>query len=178
MNEAGGKPEGTRTDRETTEPPSQNASGNSFMDTAAGMLEGYAKIMSQLARGGAAQSQGAATGPAASVEGLTPALVEAWTIASASTLRYGQGLTEVFARHQGALLNAATMRVSGDGPTSEQQRAEAEALRQFLREVGDTATLEARRLEHALEQLGEAVAQGAAQSTDNENYKRSWAVKP
>ena len=177
MTDLGSDPGSTDATGEAAEPPKSGESAAGFLDTAAGMLEAYAKIMSQLAGGGAAQSQGSTAGQPASVEGVTPALVEAWTLASASTLRYGQGLTEVFARHQGALLNAASMRFSADGLTPEQQRAEAEELRQFLREVGETALLEARRLEHALEQLGEAVAQSAAPASDSEGWKRSHAVK-
>ena len=135
---------------------------------AADMLDAYAMAMARLAGGNRDRQQAA---------DLSPALAEAGSVAIGSAFRYGQGLAELFARHQGNLLKAATGHLSGEAP-SEQSRAEAEELRAFLRDVGETALLEARRLEHELTQLGEAVAQGAAPSAPDDPYKRRWAAKP
>jgi hypothetical protein len=77
------------------------------------------------------------------------ALGQAWMIAAGSTLRYGQALLEVQTRYQSALLRAA----GGPG-----DRVATDAFRGFLREVGETAGREARRLQLELDQLGEKIA--------------------
>lgn len=148
-----------------------------WVGAAASLLDVYARTMTQLAEGFDRQ-QGAPADDSLPVESLVPALLEAWSIASGSALRYSQGLTEVFTRHQNAFVNAASARLTAPDTTREQKRAEAEELRRFLREVGETALLEARRLEHELEQLGEAVARGVTPPSSEDEHQRRWAVKP
>ncbi len=169
---AGEKPAGDR-----PEPPGPGETGHGFAASAAGLLDAYADMMARLAGGAAGRTEGAAPGTPPSGQNHLPALFEAWLIASGSAMRYGQGLTEVFARHQGALLDAAALRFGADDPTQAQRLAEVEELRRFLREVGETAVLEARRLDRELEQLGEAIAQGAAAPAPVDWPWRYWATK-
>ncbi|MBJ3764299.1 hypothetical protein ILP92_16235 [Maribius pontilimi] len=136
----------------------------------AGLLEGYARIMSQIAGGGPGAADGARIGS-------TAALIEAGSIASGSALRYSQRLTELFARHQSALIEAIPAHLSGQDLPPDRARAEVESLRRFLREVGETAMLEARRLDHELAQLGEAVAQGVADPVSAEDFQRRAEAK-
>jgi hypothetical protein len=152
--------------------PDDPSAGDAFRglaDTAADMFDACARMMAGLAGGRGAAGAGA-RGPI----GAPGALMDAAAIASGSALRYGQRLTEVFARHQSALTSAAAAHLSGDGPSPEQTRAEVEALRSFLREVGETALLEARRLDQELEKLGEALAQSASEP----DTKRRWTPAP
>ncbi|OYV40812.1 MAG: hypothetical protein B7Z80_03610 [Rhodospirillales bacterium 20-64-7] len=87
------------------------------------------------------------------------ALGQAWMIAAGSALRYGQGLLDVQTRYQSALLRAA-------GAPSD--RVTTDAFRGFLREVGETAEREARRLQFELEQLGEKIARASEHPADPE----------
>ncbi|KIT15226.1 hypothetical protein [Jannaschia aquimarina] len=158
---------GGQQDRGGTEGPAGLA------DAFAGMLEAYARMMQQVAGQSGADRTGdrPAIGPAA-------ALVEAAAIASGSSLRYGQRLTEVFARHQAALSEMVPNVTTPQGTAPGDDRANAEAVRSFLREVGETALQEARRLDQDLEKLGEAVASGAAPSDPDQPHKRRWTPKP
>lgn len=135
---------------------------------AAGVLGAYADLMARVA--------GGRSGPADSGQPRdpSPALIEASAVAMNSAVRYGQGLSEAFSRHQGGLAQAATATVTG----AAEDAAAAEALRAFLREVSDTALREARRLEQELEAVSEAVANGAAKGGPEAPYKRRWAAKP
>ncbi|WP_270936610.1 hypothetical protein [Falsiroseomonas oryzae] len=110
---------------------------------------------------------------------VSPAMAEAASIAAASSLRYWRGLADVFARHQGTMMQAATARMTGDAALPpEQCHVLTENLRSFLREVGDTAMLEARRLEHELEQVSERLARSAASPDPDAPYLRRWSAKP
>lgn len=154
--------------------PEDVASG--LAGAAASLLESYAQIMTQFAGGAGGQS-----GTGAAPENMSGALVQAWSISSNSAVRYGQSLTEVMSRHRGELTDAASRRLSGkrlsDEELAAQTHLEVEQLRRFLREMGETATREARRFEHELEQLGESVARSIAPTMSEEDYKRSWAAK-
>lgn len=90
--------------------------------------------------------------PAGAVGETVSALGQAWMIAAASAMRYGQGLLEVQSRYQSALLRSAG--APGD-------RLTVDAFRGFLREVGETAEREARRLQLELELLGEKIARAS-----------------
>lgn len=152
--------------------PASDDAGDGFRnlaDAAARILDGYARVMGQVAGGG---------GGTAPVDGLSPALAEAWMIASGSAMRYGQGLTEVFARHQSPLLQSISAHASAAELTPEQKRQEAEALRHFLREVGETATFEARRLQKDLAKLSESIADGASGTWPEDTDHRVWETKP
>jgi hypothetical protein len=139
----------------------------SLAASAADLLDAYAKMMGQFA------GMPAAGGGSAAPTDMPQAVIEAGTIASGSAMRYGQQLTEIFSRHQAALANGASARLSGTEIDAEAARAEAEEFRRVLREVGETALREARRLNHELDGLSERVARGFAPPGDPD-YKRRW----
>jgi hypothetical protein len=144
---------------------------------AAALLETYARVMSQVA-GGLSDAPGARRSGLVEPVGLAAAVIEAAAIASGSSLRYAQRLSEVMARHETTLLNATVARLAAEEPSAEDKRADVEGFRQFLREISQIALLEAHRLEHELERLGEAVAQGVAPAGSAEEYRRTWEAKP
>ncbi len=91
---------------------------------------------------------------------LAPAMSRAWMIAAGSTGRYWGTIAEVHARYQGAIAQAAVDRSSGQAAASPAEcRLLADELRAYLREIGDAALLEARRLQTELEAVGEEIAQ-------------------
>ena len=80
-------------------------------------------------------------------------MAQAGAIAAASALRYGSALAEIQSRYQSALMRALLDREGGD------QREVADDLRAWLREIGEAANQEARRLQADLDRLSELVAQ-------------------
>jgi len=101
-------------------------------------------------------------------------------IASASTLRYWRTLGEICARHQSGLMQAAVDRTTDRSAVSPAEcRVLADGLRAFLREIGEAATQEARRLQMELEQVGEAVARVAApaEPPPHPDHRRRHRVK-
>lgn len=110
---------------------------------------------------------------------LSPAMAEAGMIATASTLRYWRALTEICARHQSSLMQAAMDRATDRSAVPPADcRVVADELRAFLREIGEAATQEARRLQMELEQVGEAVARAAAPAEPpNSDHRRRHRVK-
>jgi hypothetical protein len=146
---------------------------------AAAMLRAYADAVAPFA-GGRSDPPGMAQDAARQALDVAPALAQAGSIALGSALRYGQGLAEVMARHQAILATATAARMMEQaGTTTARPEAAAEQLRAFLRDVSETAMLEARRLEHELAALGEAVAQGVAPTAGPDApYRRRQAVKP
>jgi hypothetical protein len=118
--------------------------------------------------------------PAAMLPGGTPpevaaALTDAWRISATSALRYGQALMAVQLRYQAALLHAMSERANG---RPAETLVLADDARAFLREIGDTAEREARRLHMELDQVSEALAQALAQATDPADpSRRSYQVK-
>jgi hypothetical protein len=98
----------------------------------------------------------------AQVADLSPALAEAAMIAAISAFRYGRALAEICARHQGSVVQALLDRASGEAAgASAGGRALIDDLRACLREIGEAASLEARRLQVELEQVGESIARAA-----------------
>ena len=88
------------------------------------------------------------------------AVTQAGAIAATSALRYGRALAEIHTRHQSALMRAL---LEQDGTD---QRALADDLRGWLREIGEAANQEARRLQsEALHPLSELIAQIMAAGT-------------
>ena len=110
-------------------------------------------------------------------EDLSSVLMQTWLICAMSTLRYWQDLTEVYARHQSMLIRSAARRPTPQRsiPKSE-DRVLADELRACLREIGDVAVREARRLQGELERIGEGVA-GGLQPEAAEFYQRRWKAK-
>ncbi len=87
------------------------------------------------------------------------AVTQAGAIAATSALRYGRALAEIQTRYQSALMRAL---LEQDGTD---QRALADDLRGWLREIGEAANQEARRLQSELDQLSELIAQIMAAGT-------------
>ena len=111
---------------------------------------------------------------------LSPAMAEAGMIAAASTLRYWRALTEICARHQSILMQATVDRATDRSAASPAEcRVMADALRACLREIGEAATQEARRLQMELEQVGESIARAAAptEPSPHPEYRRRHRVK-
>ena len=108
---------------------------------------------------------------------LSSVLVQTWLICAMSTLRYWRDLTEVYARHQPMLIRSVARRPPPQPsiPKSE-DRVLADELRACLREIGDVAVREARRLQRELERIGEGVA-GGLQPEPAEFYQRRWKAK-
>lgn len=95
-----------------------------------------------------------------------------------STLRYWRGLAGVYSRHQSTLMQAATRRTMAPSPTSEAaNRPLVDELRAFLREVGEVAMQEARRLEDELAQIGDTLAHGTGEPDPPVAHRRRWKAK-
>jgi len=79
---------------------------------------------------------------------LSSVLIQTWLICATSTLRYWRDLTEVYARYQPMLMRSVALRPTAQpsAPKSE-DRVLADELRACLREIGDVAVQEARRLQ-------------------------------
>jgi hypothetical protein len=117
---------------------------------------------------GAGPGAFADTGPDAvsQVANMSPAIVQAGMVAAASTIRYWRALAGLQARYGSSLMQAVANRGTGQAAASPADcRLLADELRAFLREVGDAAMQEARRLQHELEQVSESIAQVADQVT-------------
>lgn len=101
---------------------------------------------------------------------MSPAMAQAWMVSVGSAFRYCRTLAEVHARYQGALVQAAVDRSSGQMavPASE-CRVLADELRTWLREIGDAAMLEARRLQAELDVVGEQIARVADATTPTDS---------
>ena len=97
------------------------------------------------------------------VSDLSPALAEAAMVAAISAFRYGRALAEICARHQGSVVQAMLDRARGQaGPAATEGRVLVDDLRACLREIGEAASLEARRLQAELDQVSELLARAAA----------------
>jgi hypothetical protein len=113
---------------------------------------------------------------------LSPALAQAYLASVGSATRYAGTLAELFVRYEASLMRAATDRATGRSAASPAEcRVLADELRAFLREIGDAATREARRLEYDLAKVGELIAQAADQATPSPHAdldRRRHEVKP
>jgi len=111
------------------------------------------------------------------VSDLSPALAEAAMIAAISAARYSRALAEICARHQGSVVQ--TMLDSARGRTASattESRVLIDDLRACLREIGEAASLEARRLQAELDQVSESLARAAAGDAPPSN-PRPYRVK-
>lgn len=111
--------------------------------------------------------------------GVVPGLGKAWLLTVRSSLRYGGALADLSLRHQASLMRATAEARSAPS------RGLTDDLRAFLREVGDAASLEARRLQRELEEVGEGMARSTASATTAPDTatpasqdKRRHEVKP
>jgi ElaB/YqjD/DUF883 family membrane-anchored ribosome-binding protein len=110
---------------------------------------------------------------------MSPAIAQAYGAATVSLIRYWSILAELQLRYQRILMQAAaaSARKQTAGPPTE-CRMLADEVRAFLREIGDAATQEARRLQQELEAISESVARAADQATPSQpQHRRRHAVK-
>ncbi len=98
-------------------------------------------------------------------DGVLSAPVQACWIGFTAWLRYSGAVAEALARYQASLIQAGLDRAEeGRGTSPSESRVLVDETRAFLRRIGDAATLEARRAQYELEQIGESIAQAAAVS--------------
>ncbi len=122
----------------------------------------------------------AGTSPIAMLPGplspaISAALTDGWRISAASALRYGQALLAVQMRYQARMFQSIT---DGASDQTQENRILADEVRAFLREIGDTAEREARRLQIELGQIAEALAEATAQTARPATpVKRAYRVK-
>jgi hypothetical protein len=108
---------------------------------------------------------------------LSSWMMQTWLICATSTLRYWRDLTDVYARYQPVLIRSAAPRATPQPLTpGSEDRVLADEVRACLREIGDVAMQEARRLQTELERIGEAVARGIEPGM-SEFYQRRWKAK-
>jgi hypothetical protein len=132
----------------------------------------------QAGRPGASADAGPAA--VAQIADMSPAIAQAGVVAAASTLRYWRTLAELQARYQASLMQTVADRRTGQAAAASpaDSRVLADELRAFLREVGDAAMQEARRLQHELEQVSESIAQVADQATPSPHYGPDHKERP
>jgi hypothetical protein len=108
---------------------------------------------------------------------LSSLMMQTWLICATSALRYWRDLTDVYARYQPALSRSAAPRSTPQPLTPDSEdRVLADEVRACLREIGDVAMREARRLQTELERISEAVARGLEPGAP-EFYQRRWKAK-
>jgi hypothetical protein len=109
---------------------------------------------------------------------LSSLMMRTWIICATSTMRYWRDLAEVYSRHQSALIQSVGRRAMPEPPTTDDEdRVVADELRACLREIGDVAVQEARRLQMELERVGEAVIRDFDQPDAPGLYQRRWKAK-
>jgi hypothetical protein len=144
------------------------------------MAEGAASFGAMFPGAGRPEAS-ADAGPAAvsQVADMSPAIAQAGMVAAASTLRYWRALAELHARYQSSLMQVVADRATGQAAAPPADcRVLADELRAFLRETGDAAMQEARRLQHELEQVSESIAQVADQVTPSPHYHPHHQERP
>ncbi len=133
-----------------------------------GSMAEMARSFDAMFRGTVAPSATAEAGQAAvsQVADMSPAMAQAYAVAVASTMRYWRTLAEIHSRRQASLMRATASRATGEAAASPLEcRLLADEIRAFLREVGDAATQEARRLQRELETISESIARAADEAT-------------
>ena len=150
------------------------------------LTNGFISAMSDfVARGAGERADRRPAAPNAAVPGgfagdtdVASTIARALMVEVTSTLRYWRGLAGVYSRHQGTLMQAATRRTMAPSPTSEaENRLLVDELRALLREVGEVAMQEARRLENELAQIGDALAHGTGEPDPSVAHRRRWKAK-
>ncbi len=97
--------------------------------------------------------------------GVLSAPAQACWIGFTAWLRYSGAVAEALARYEASLIQAGfDWAGEGRGTSPSERRVLVDETRAFLRRIGDAATLEARRTQYELEQIGESIAQAAAVS--------------
>jgi hypothetical protein len=109
---------------------------------------------------------------------LAALLAQALVIGAASTLRYWRDLVGIYGKHQPALMQRLARRAmtQSSAPASEDLLL-IDAMRACLREIGDVAVQEARRLAAELDEIGEAIARTVDEPGPSAAYRRRWKAK-
>ncbi len=116
----------------------------------------------------AADAVGARTGSEAAfsqVADMSPAFAQAGLVTAACAVRYWYTISELLARYQSNLVRAATDRAIGRAASPAECRVLVDELRALLRQVGDAAMHEARRLQQDLDLVCETIGQTASNPT-------------
>jgi hypothetical protein len=141
-----------------------------------------ATVGSAVPAGGSGLTVEAGQAALAQAADMLPALAEAYLAGAASAVRYWAKLAELLARSEASLVQAAADRATGQASVPAAEcRILADELRALLREVGETAMQEARRLQHDLERAGESIAQAADRATPSphpDHTPRRHEAKP
>jgi hypothetical protein len=160
-------------------------SGSDPLSALTALTIGYTAMMSDFVARGAGQKAGQhtptpsspAAGDFAQGTDVSSPVAHALMVGVTSTLRYWRGLAGVYAKHQSILMQVAAGRTMVPSMRSEaENRLLVDELRAFLREVGEVAMQEARRLEGELEQIGDTLAHGKGQPEPSAAYRR-WKAK-
>jgi hypothetical protein len=109
---------------------------------------------------------------------LASVMAQTLMIGAASTLRYWRDLVGIYGKHQPALLQGLARRAMtrSSAPETEDLLL-VDALRACLREIGDVAVQEARRLQTELEGIGDAAARAVDEPGAPAAYRRRWKAK-
>jgi hypothetical protein len=128
--------------------------------------------------GDASRPESQATGASIAAD-LAPVVGRAMLTAAGSSARYLRDMAVLCGKHQTSLLQLVGASAAKQGLTGQECRVAADELRAFLREAGETAALEAHRLQIELATLSEAVAEIAARdTTPDAGPTRRWRAKP
>lgn len=102
---------------------------------------------------------------ASDVGAISRALLQALTAAASSSLSYSYSVQSILYKHQASLLALNF----GDEDTMRKRALLIDDIRSFLREIGDTASREARSFQHQLALITEQLAQAEARQRDVDN---------
>lgn len=134
--------------------------------------------------GGAGAAVGSVPGPESQTTGasiapdLAPIIGRAMLTAAGSSARYLRDMAVLCGKHQTSLVQLIGGNAAKQGLTGQECRVAADELRAFLREAGETAALEAHRLQMELATLSEAVGEIAARDTaPDAGPTRRWRAK-
>jgi hypothetical protein len=160
--------------------PDQEAGADplsALVGISAGLATALSDIVAQAPEVPSAGASGSSD-PAAGDTDLASLMVQTLMIGTASTLRYWRDLVGIYVKHQPALMQSLARRAMTQSSTPEtEDLLLVDPLRACLREIGEVAVQEARRLETELEQIGEAVARTVDEPSAPTTYRRRWRAK-
>jgi hypothetical protein len=146
----------------------------------AGLAGLLSELVTRRSQFGTAAATGRAFGSGDLPQGgeLYSHLTQTWVVCAISALRYWRDLAEVCVSHQPALIRSMAQAAMPAQPSPEAgEGLLADELSAWLREIGDVAAQEARRLQTELDRIGEAVARGFDRPDAPEPYQRRWKAK-
>jgi hypothetical protein len=105
-------------------------------------------------------------------------LSEAWVTGAVSGIRYWQRIAQTLATHRGSIVRSLSAKTGDPKLSPREERELVDALRQYLREIGDISTQEARNFQAELERIAEALARSTPGSERTVRDWRRWRVIP